>query len=95
MSIHQKTKSLAARGSELADTFIQLEVLNGHKLQASTVPSFEEKLHTLGFAPLRPSGIEIFQMNIGKLCRHRGYSAGHLPPFITTRIVTSDPDAAG
>ncbi len=68
MSIHQKTKSLAARGSELADTFIQLEVLNGHKLQASTVPSFEEKLHTLGFAPLRPSGIEIFQMNIGKLC---------------------------
>lgn len=68
MSIHQKTKSLAARGSELADTFIQLEVLNGHKLQATTVPSFDEKLHTLGFAPLRPSGIEIFQMNIGKLC---------------------------
>ncbi len=68
MSIHQRSKSLVSRGSELADTFFQLEVLNGHEVSGSHFPSFEEKVANLGFAPLRPTGIEIFQVNIGKLC---------------------------
>ncbi|MBX2928974.1 MAG: arsenosugar biosynthesis radical SAM protein ArsS [Saprospiraceae bacterium] len=68
MSIKQRTKSLRATGNELSDTFIQLEVLNGHHAKAAAFPSFEEKLETLGFAPLMSADIEIFQLNIGKLC---------------------------
>ncbi|MCB0518311.1 MAG: arsenosugar biosynthesis radical SAM protein ArsS [Lewinellaceae bacterium] len=68
MSIHQRSKSLASRGNELANTFFQLEVLNGHEMVESQFQSFEDKVSNLGFQPLRPSGIEIFQINIGKLC---------------------------
>lgn len=68
MSIQQKGKSLAARGSELSNTFIQLEVLQGHHAKTTTFPDFAEKLNSFGFFPLRPSEIEIFQLNIGKLC---------------------------
>ena len=68
MAIHQKSKSLISRGNELSNTFFQLEVLNGHETVEATFPSFSEKVANLGFQPLRPSGIEIFQLNIGKLC---------------------------
>lgn len=68
MSVHQKSKSLLSRKNELSDTFFQLEVLNGHAVQHRQFPAFEEKVANLGFAPFRPSGIEIFQINIGKLC---------------------------
>lgn len=68
MAIHQKSKSLASRGSELSNSFFQLEVLNGHEAVEASFPSFGEKVANLGFQPLRPSGIEIFQINIGKLC---------------------------
>jgi radical SAM/Cys-rich protein len=68
MSIHQKSKSLAARGSELSDTFIQLEVLNNKDLIDEAFPLFSHKVEQLGHAPLTATGIEIFQINIGKLC---------------------------
>jgi radical SAM/Cys-rich protein len=68
MSVKQRTKSLSAKGSELADTFIQLEVLHGQHRADAQFPQFAGRLHSLGFAPLRPTGIEIFQINIGKLC---------------------------
>jgi radical SAM/Cys-rich protein len=68
MSVKQRTKSLSAKGSELSDTFIQLEVLHGQRRADTQFPAFSERLHSLGFAPLRPTGIEIFQLNIGKLC---------------------------
>ncbi len=68
MSIHQKVKSLAARGSELSSTFVQLEVLQGHRPETPAFPAFADKLDALGFSPLRASAIEIFQVNTGKLC---------------------------
>lgn len=68
MAIHQKNKSLASRGDELSNTFFQLEVLNGHEVSEAKFPRFEDKVSNLGFEPLRASGIEIFQINIGKLC---------------------------
>jgi radical SAM/Cys-rich protein len=68
MSIHQKTKSLSVRGSQLSETFFQLEVLNGKKISDAQFPPFAEKAASAGFAPLRPSSIDIFQINIGKLC---------------------------
>ncbi|RMF25929.1 MAG: radical SAM/Cys-rich domain protein [Bacteroidetes bacterium] len=68
MAIKQRTKSLTVKGSELADSFFQLEVLNGKELVDARFPSFAEQLAACGHAPLRPAELEIFQINIGKLC---------------------------
>ena len=68
MAIKQKTKSLKAKGNQLSNTFFQLKVLSGKELADSSFPSFVEKTSNLGHHPLRPTPIEIFQLNIGKLC---------------------------
>lgn len=62
------TKSLSARGAALSNTFFQLDVLNGKELADINFPPFALKAAEAGFAPLKPSRIEIFQINIGKLC---------------------------
>ena len=68
MAIKQKTKSLSAKGSALSSTFVQLNVLNGKDVSDAKFPRFAQKLGELGHAPFRPTQIEIFQLNIGKLC---------------------------
>ena len=68
MSTKPKTKSLSVTGNELADTFFQLEVLNGQKLVDAKFPNFSTKVAEAGFKTLRPTPMEIFQINIGKLC---------------------------
>lgn len=68
MAIKQKTKSLSARGADLSDTFFQLNVLAGRDERAAAFPNFTEKVSNLGFKPLRTTELEIFQLNIGKLC---------------------------
>lgn len=64
MAIKQKTKSLSVTGNEMSDTFFQLEVLNGQKLSEKKFENF----HTKAGGPLKPTGLDIFQINIGKLC---------------------------
>ena len=68
MAIKQRSKSLSARGTDLADTFVQLQVLNGKDKVSASFPSFADRVNELGYRPLRPLPIEIFQLNIGKLC---------------------------
>lgn len=68
MAIKQRTKSLKARDNQLADTFFQLKVLNGKELIDQQFPSFVSKVSDLGFKPFLPTSIEIFQMNVGKMC---------------------------
>jgi radical SAM/Cys-rich protein len=68
MSIRQKTKSLSVRGNQLASTFFQLKVLNGQELSDSKFPAFSKKIGESGYPDFRPTGIDIFQVNIGKLC---------------------------
>ncbi len=68
MTVKKKNKSLSARGSELTDTMIQLKVLNGEARASLHLPTFQEKLAEVGHYPLRPAALEIFQINIGKLC---------------------------
>ncbi|NNE28644.1 MAG: radical SAM/Cys-rich domain protein [Saprospiraceae bacterium] len=68
MAIKQKTKSLKARSKDLSSTFFQLEVLNGKALVDEEFPDFKTKVADLGHAPLKPLPLEIFQINIGKLC---------------------------
>jgi radical SAM/Cys-rich protein len=70
MSIHQRTKSLSARHSALNDTFFQLKVLNGKEMTDARFPAFQSMIKESGFPDgrIRPTGIDIFQMNVGKLC---------------------------
>ena len=69
MSIHQRTKSLLARGSRLSDTFFQLKVLNGHEITEARFPPFSETIRQAGFpGRLDVRRIEILQINVGKLC---------------------------
>ncbi|MEL6923732.1 MAG: arsenosugar biosynthesis radical SAM (seleno)protein ArsS [Bacteroidota bacterium] len=68
MAIKQKSKSLRARDNQLSDTFFQLKVLNGQEVVDDAFPKFTDQLSDLGHRPLRPASVEIFQINIGKLC---------------------------
>lgn len=74
MAIKQKSKSLSVRGSKLSDTFFQLKVLNGKEKVDANFPHFGQKLEKLGHLPLKPAELEIFQINIGKLCNQ---ACGH------------------
>lgn len=69
MAVKQKTKSLKARKDKLADTFFQLDVLQGHENNGGNFPTFESylKIHK-GAAKMQPDQPEVFQLNIGKLC---------------------------
>ena len=57
-------KSLSFRHNALASPQYQLDVLEH---QAGVRP-FSEKLAEAGLSPLRPLELEIFQINVGKLC---------------------------
>ena len=68
MATKQKTKSLKSRGDDLASTFFQLDVLNGKEVSDAKFPAFAKRIGEVGFKTLRPTDLEIFQLNIGKLC---------------------------
>ncbi|MEI7014179.1 arsenosugar biosynthesis radical SAM (seleno)protein ArsS [Leptospira licerasiae] len=60
-------KSLLARGSELASSKEQLKILT-EVSEKLNLPGFSEKLKEAGLYPLRPTGVDILQVNVGKLC---------------------------
>jgi radical SAM/Cys-rich protein len=64
MGVKQKTKSLKKSNNALSDTFMQLKVLNGTDVEGKDFEKFGDKV---GYA-IRPNEVEIFQLNIGKLC---------------------------
>lgn len=69
MGVKQKTKSLKSRNSDLSNTLIQLEVLNGQGKVDAQFPRFEQKIKEHGYSNgITSAPIEIFQINIGKLC---------------------------
>lgn len=70
MAIKQRTKSLKARGEELADTFFQLKVLNRHELNETPITAFGKKIAEAGFdgGNLQPRPIAVLQLNITKKC---------------------------
>ncbi len=77
-------KSLHARQHALAQQERQVALL-----EAGQQPSFKEKLETIGFWPLKPSTIEIFQVNVGymcnQVCKHCHVDAGPDRKEIMTR----------
>lgn len=63
-------KSLKAQHSILADSHEQIQILEhgvNHDDAFALMP-FQQKLEGIGLFPLKPSGIEIFQINMGKMC---------------------------
>jgi radical SAM/Cys-rich protein len=71
------TQSLRARGSPLASTAAQLRVLNALSLARG---DFDLVLSEAGWNELQPATLEIFQINLGRLCnmtcRHCHVDAG-------------------
>ncbi len=68
MGVKQRSKSLKRRQSDLSDSFVQLEVLNGKGMPDVKVPSFHEKLKLSHPEGIKPLTVEVLQINIGKLC---------------------------
>ena len=84
-------KSLKADGNILADTHEQLEILENGKNHddAFKMIPFRQKLEEIGLYPLTPIGVEIFQVNVGKMCnqvcKHCHVDAGPDRKEIMTR----------
>jgi len=73
-------KSLKAQNSFLADAHEQIVILEHEKSGEFSLVPFQQKLEMIGLYPLKPMGIDIFQVNIGKMCnqtcRHCHVDAG-------------------
>ncbi|GEO06772.1 radical SAM/Cys-rich domain protein [Adhaeribacter aerolatus] len=82
-------QSLKKSNHQLADTLIQLEVLNQATQQGSQFPAFTQKLRGLNLFPLKPTHLDIFQVNVGKMCnqvcKHCHVDAGPDRKEIMTR----------
>ena len=63
-----KTKSLKSRQDPLAQTKIQLEILNGGIFEDGKLPTFKEKVKSNNLQQVRPRGLEILQINLGYMC---------------------------
>ncbi|TNE55419.1 MAG: radical SAM/Cys-rich domain protein [Bacteroidetes bacterium] len=82
------TKSLKALGHELTESEKQLKLLT----QAGLTP-FHQKLDDSGLFPLQPTQMDIFQINVGKMCnqvcKHCHVDAGPDRKEIMTRETMS------
>lgn len=78
-------KSLKALGHVLSSSEQQIQVLE----QRGGFPSFASKLAEIGHLPLRPTNLDIFQVNVGKMCnqtcKHCHVDAGPDRKEIMTR----------
>ncbi|WP_324670857.1 arsenosugar biosynthesis radical SAM (seleno)protein ArsS [Hymenobacter sp. GOD-10R] len=82
-------KSLHAQHHPLADTDYQLTVLNQAEATGAQFPAFASRLREAVLLPLRPTGISVMQINVGKMCnqtcRHCHVDAGPDRTEIMTR----------
>jgi len=60
--------TLARRGSPLASPSAQLELLARQDTGDPHAGDFERHLAAAGLSPLRAQGIEVFQINVGRVC---------------------------
>lgn len=82
-------KTLNAETHELSRPDVQLDIINKHNEKIKSLARFEDKLDAMGLFPLKPTGIEIFQMNVGYMCnmtcKHCHVDAGPDREEIMTR----------
>ena len=62
----EKKTSLNYRAHELASNDVQLKILSDS--ESVGIDPFSKRLKDLGHFPLKPTQIEIFQVNVGKMC---------------------------
>ena len=60
------TQTLKKANNALSATVRQVEILSD--VDSIGIDSFEQRMETLGLNPLRPTGIDVFQVNVGKMC---------------------------
>ncbi len=81
-------KSLKAQGNVLADADYQVELLATDNHAYRLVP-FQQKLELSGLYPLKPTALQVFQVNVGKMCnqvcKHCHVDAGPDRKEIMTR----------
>ena len=74
------SKSLQAQHHDLADKTTQLKILSNGIFGDGQLPTFKEKLEPINEFPLKPTNIEIFQVNVGymcnQVCKHCHVDAG-------------------
>ena len=73
-------KSLHARHHLLANQQRQVEFLENGIFKSGKFPTFQQKIEPAGYFPLKPSKLEVFQVNIGymcnQVCKHCHVDAG-------------------
>ncbi len=73
-------KSLHARHHQLADKERQRIFLENGIFKSGKLPTFREKTQSAGFPVLKPSALDVFQVNIGymcnQVCKHCHVDAG-------------------
>lgn len=82
-------KSLHARHHDLSETKAQLRLLSNGIFAEGKLPTFKDKITPLGDFPLKPTSIEILQVNVGymcnQVCKHCHVDAGPDRTEIMTR----------
>lgn len=82
-------KSLKAQNNAFADVNKQIEILEHGIHGDHNLISFQQKLKENEFYPLKPTGIQVFQLNVGKMCnqvcKHCHVDAGPDRKEIMTR----------
>ena len=88
------TTSLRKRGADLADTTVQLKVLNNHEDLSDGLPKFNDTLKASGLSELHAASPEIMQINLGymcnQVCKHCHVDAGPDRKEIMTRETMQD-----
>jgi radical SAM/Cys-rich protein len=89
LSTQNDKVSLKRQQHQLSDVETQLEILeHGSNGDFALVP-FQQKLEEGGLYPLKPTGVQIFQVNVGKMCnqvcKHCHVDAGPDRKEIMTR----------
>ncbi len=83
------SKSLQAQDHDLANHATQLKILSNGIFVDGKLPTFKKKLEPLSEFPLKPTSIEIFQVNVGymcnQVCKHCHVAAGPDRKEIMTR----------
>ncbi|MES2882249.1 MAG: arsenosugar biosynthesis radical SAM (seleno)protein ArsS [Bacteroidota bacterium] len=70
MNINSKESktSLHHQHNQLADVHVQLDILEHGQTGDFALVPFQQKLEEGGLYPLKPTGVQIFQVNVGKMC---------------------------
>ena len=85
----ENLKTLQRQHHQLSDVHVQLDILEHGSTGDFALVPFQQKLEESGLFPLKPTGVQIFQVNVGKMCnqvcKHCHVDAGPDRKEIMTR----------